>query len=338
MERIPQSPPIIPPLLDKGPRPFWSVMIPAYNCTRFLKEAIENVLMQDMGEELMQIEIVDDCSTDADVENLVQLLGKGRVKYFRQKENVGSLRNFETCINRAKGEWVHIHHGDDRVKNGFYKKYTDTIKKYPDAGMLFSGYSNIDENGKIKTNHIFQQSQEGYLENAFFTIAKGIYIQFICTVVKREVYEKLGSFYGMIAGEDWEMWVRIAKNYPVVFIPEMTADYRRYEGTISWPKKENGKYARELAKATLIIESTLPKKDRKIMKATRRRRSKSSLSIALFIWGYYREINLVNDMVVLAFKLSPTSTEIYLRIFRLYFKILRDSIFRKKMEIDVSGT
>jgi len=29
-------------------------------------------------------------------------------------------------------------------------------------------------------------------------------------VVKREVYEKLGGFYGVEYGEDWEMWVRIA--------------------------------------------------------------------------------------------------------------------------------
>jgi len=76
-------------------------MIPAYNCTGFLTEALEAVLAQALPPEQMQIEVVDDCSTDADVEALVQAIGKGRIGYFRQPENKGSLRNFETCINRA---------------------------------------------------------------------------------------------------------------------------------------------------------------------------------------------------------------------------------------------
>ena len=58
-----------------------------------------------------------DGSTDLDVEALVMSLGKGRVKYYRQPQNVGSLRNFETCINRANGHLVHLLHGDDRVKD-----------------------------------------------------------------------------------------------------------------------------------------------------------------------------------------------------------------------------
>jgi len=36
----------------------------------------------------MQIEVVDDCSTDANIEDLVCNLGKGRILYFKQKENV----------------------------------------------------------------------------------------------------------------------------------------------------------------------------------------------------------------------------------------------------------
>jgi hypothetical protein len=42
-------------------------------------------LQQDMGIELMQIEVVDDCSTDNNIEELVKKVGKGRVSYFRQK-------------------------------------------------------------------------------------------------------------------------------------------------------------------------------------------------------------------------------------------------------------
>src|SRR5277367_1859957 len=108
--RIPGEPPEILPVPDHIKRPLWSVMIPVYNCSQYLTNNILSVLAQDPGAERMQIEVVDDCSTDTDVESLVQEIGKGRVKYFRQHENVGSLRNFETCINRATGRYIHLLH------------------------------------------------------------------------------------------------------------------------------------------------------------------------------------------------------------------------------------
>ena len=121
-ERIPQHPPEIKPVADHIKRPLWSVMIPTYNCSQYLIENILSVLEQDPGEEFMQIEVVDDDSTDADVESLVRKHGKGRVGYFRQTRNVGSLRNFETCLNRATGQFIHLLHGDDKVLPGFYKE------------------------------------------------------------------------------------------------------------------------------------------------------------------------------------------------------------------------
>ncbi|HVE60698.1 MAG TPA: glycosyltransferase, partial [Chitinophagaceae bacterium] len=103
--RTPNSPPIIKPLAAGTARPLWSVMIPAYNCIAFLEKTLESVLIQDYGDDNMQIEVVDDCSTDGNIEELVQKISKGRVGYFRQNTNVGSLRNFETCLNRSKGRW-----------------------------------------------------------------------------------------------------------------------------------------------------------------------------------------------------------------------------------------
>src|SRR3954465_5734907 len=107
INRIPEVPPIIDPLPFEVTRPKWSVMIPTYNCIHYIKETIESVLSQDRGPAEMQIEGIDDFSTDGDMEALVREVGKGRVTYFRQKENRGSLRNFETCLQRAKGHWIH---------------------------------------------------------------------------------------------------------------------------------------------------------------------------------------------------------------------------------------
>src|ERR1700759_1744825 len=96
IDRIPLSPPTVAPLNGSEGRPIWSVMVPVYNCGSYLPQALRSILQQDPGPALMQIEVVDDCSTDIDVEELVRTIGKGRIVYYRQPENVGSLRNFET--------------------------------------------------------------------------------------------------------------------------------------------------------------------------------------------------------------------------------------------------
>ena len=71
LERIPNRPPKIEPLLDNLNRPLWSVMIPSYNCIHYLREAINSVLIQALTVEEMQIEVIDDFSIDGDVEALV---------------------------------------------------------------------------------------------------------------------------------------------------------------------------------------------------------------------------------------------------------------------------
>src|SRR5215211_1793383 len=105
----------IPPLEQSVERPLWSVMIPTYECAGYLRQTLRSVLAQDPGPEVMQIEVVDDASTD-DPAAVVAELGGGRVDFFRQPRNVGHVENFNTCLRRAQGRLVHLLHGDDAVR------------------------------------------------------------------------------------------------------------------------------------------------------------------------------------------------------------------------------
>ena len=81
--------PTIKPLPKEIKRPFWSVMIPTYNNNRYLKQTLQSVLQQDPGAELMQIEIVDDCSPKEDPESVLQELEIDRISIYRQPQNIG---------------------------------------------------------------------------------------------------------------------------------------------------------------------------------------------------------------------------------------------------------
>ena len=85
-DRRPELPRRFAPLADAKDRPLWSVMIPTYNCAGYLRETLACVLAQDPGPDQMQIEVVDDCSTD-DPQAIVDELAPDRVSFHRQPEN-----------------------------------------------------------------------------------------------------------------------------------------------------------------------------------------------------------------------------------------------------------
>jgi cellulose synthase/poly-beta-1,6-N-acetylglucosamine synthase-like glycosyltransferase len=73
--------PKIKVLAENSHQPFWSVIIPTYNGTKYLEETLKCVLVQDEGVDEMQIHVIDDCSSKDDPRELVECVGKGRVTF-----------------------------------------------------------------------------------------------------------------------------------------------------------------------------------------------------------------------------------------------------------------
>ena len=322
--RIPQTAPPIAALPPAAGRPQWSVMIPAYNCTPYLREALRSVLAQDPGAAHMQIEVVDDASTDEDVAAVVAALGAGRVQYYRQPTNVGSLRNFETCLNRAQGHLVHLLHGDDRVRPGFYAHLGQLFAQYPAAGAAFTHYASIDEQGIKIQDFGPVQPTAGILPNWLPRIAEAQYIQYACMVVRREVYEHLGGFYGTNCGEDWEMWVRIACHYPVAYSPELLAEYRGHADSISWEKAQQGQLLADWAHVIARIEQhLLPAQRQKIGQLARKRCAQLGIGDAYHVLAQTKNWSVAHGQLAQALRLSQHPATYY-HVLKFYAKVLWD--------------
>ena len=289
--RVPQRPPVIAPVKDGVQRTLWSVMIPVYNCSQYLKETLEAVLEQDPGPDKMQIEVVDDCSTDADVAQLVMQIGKGRIDYYCQPANVGSLRNFETCLNRSRGKYIHLMHGDDKVKKGFYAEIEKVFEMFPEAGAAFCAHEHIDMNSEVRFRKKPESDKPAILKNWLPLLAEAQRIQYIAMVVKRSVYEHLGGFYGVVYGEDWEMWARIAKHYPVAYTPKYLAQYREHDTSISNESFITGKNLQDIRVVIEIIMTYLPPEDRKRIKSRAEKLfAYYSLNRRTFLWRQNKDI------------------------------------------------
>jgi glycosyltransferase involved in cell wall biosynthesis len=320
-ERIPKTPPVIKPLGKGIARPLWSVMIPVYNCSAFLPTTLKSVLQQDPGEEQMEIEVVDDGSTDCDVDKLVKEVGRGRIKYFRQPENVGSLRNFLTCIDRSKGQLIHILHGDDVVRRDFYSKMENLFAVNPTIGAGFCRFAYINEKGRYLFDHEQEMEKGGILQNWLERIVERQRIQYVAMVVKRDVYEKLGGFYGVEYGEDWEMWVRIAAHYPVGYMPEVLAEYRRHSGSISGRSFLSGRNMQELQSVMDNIQQYLPEEKREVISM----RSKKfyahyALRVANGLWATLRHKKGVLAQIQAAWQMQKDIFLLY-KILKLYTRI-----------------
>ena len=86
-------------------------MIPTYNLRpEHLEQALRSVLIQDPGPDRMQIEVVDDCSPDVDVAALVKNIAGERIVFSRNSKNLGLAGNWNGCVDRSNGVWVHILH------------------------------------------------------------------------------------------------------------------------------------------------------------------------------------------------------------------------------------
>lgn len=251
----------IPPVLEGEPRPLWSVMIPTYNCAEYLRETLASVLAQDPGPEVMQIEVIDDHSTRDNPAAVVEELGRGRVGFYRQSENVGYIRNFETCLKRSRGQLIHLLHGDDCVRDGFYHKLQPAFDKHPEIGAAWCRHIFMDEHSHWQRFSSLEQPESGILNNWLERIAAGQRLTTPSIVVRRDVYERLGGFDRRFSccGEDWEMWVRIAAQYPVWYEVEPLAVYRlKGSGALTASSVRTGGYIRDMRIAIEIIESYLP--------------------------------------------------------------------------------
>ena len=249
----------IEPVAEGLRRPRWSVMIPTYNRTSYLSQTLKSVLEQDLGLDEMQIEVIDNCSTEADIEAVVSKIGHNRVSFCRQPHNVGLVANFTTCIQRARGDLVHILHDDDVVLPGFYSRLQQAFENEPTIGAAFCRHAYVDESNRQRYLTILERSTPGIVSNWLDRIAVKQLIQPPAIVVRRSVYEKLGGYHPQLGhAVDWEMWKRIAAHYPVWYEPQTLAYYREHSSSGTSDLIKSGENIVDIRRAIEISRAYLP--------------------------------------------------------------------------------
>ncbi|MBD2532170.1 glycosyltransferase [Nostoc flagelliforme FACHB-838] len=255
--------PAIPPVTEsEKPRPFWTVVIPVYNRTNYLLECLASVLVQWPGAEQMEILVIDNASTPP-LFDLVNSIGRGVIRYYRNQENIGVLPNHNVGISLSRGQWIHILHDDDCVLPGFYNRLQQSLQGCPDSiGAAFGNFEYFNEKGTVvEKGEVISWfgDDKGIPQNFLQAIGVTCPLQVPAVVIRRVTHEQLGGYYPhLVCASEWELYKRIAVSYNWWYEPESFARYRIHSHRLTDDDLSSGILATSIRQGIEISKSYLP--------------------------------------------------------------------------------
>ena len=113
-----------------------SVIIPVYNEIRFIQKTLESVIG-----DADEIILSDNASTDGTSDICQSFADKyPEIKYIRQKENIGALKNLIFCIEKSNGKYTRNLGAHDNPSQGSTTKMLSLIEKNHDVSMVYPKY------------------------------------------------------------------------------------------------------------------------------------------------------------------------------------------------------
>lgn len=186
----------------------FSIIIPTYNRSKSLAEAINSVLIQTYTN--WELIIVDDGSTD-NTESVVNsfVCIDERINYFFQ-ENGERSKARNLGINKSTGEWICFLDSDDLYHETHLQEFKSLIiNEQKKPGLYISGLSIKRYNSKDEKYDLSGLNWEEFI--LLNTIETPRACVFRKVLIANQFNEKLHI------GEDRELWIRIVKKFPVFF-------------------------------------------------------------------------------------------------------------------------
>lgn len=210
--------------------PLVSVFIPTYNAGQFVSQAIESVLSQTYQN--YELIIINDGSTDNTTHLLKQYQEHPKVTIHENAQNMGISPTWNIGLSLCRGEFIAKLDADDFFEPDQLKTVVEFFQKHQEVGLVFSGLNLIYPDGRCEPEMRCLYSWVRHREKFLPTLLQLCVMRAPTVFVRSVCYHQLGGVIeGMKLHSDWEMWVRIAANYPVGFIARRLANYRMSYGS-----------------------------------------------------------------------------------------------------------
>jgi glycosyltransferase involved in cell wall biosynthesis len=211
--------------------PFISVLLPAYNAEKFLKESLESILNQTYSN--FEIIIINDGSTDS-TQEIIDTYNDPRIKCILHKENKGLIQSLNEGILCAKGLYIVRMDADDIAFSNRIQVQVDFMESTPQIAAVGSHAVFFNNNTTIpienwaldlNTNTPIEIKKALVWENCLIHPS----MCFRTDIVKHLLYDPNQKNY-----EDYDLWLRmIANKYTIAKIDEPLLYYRVQANSIT---------------------------------------------------------------------------------------------------------
>jgi glycosyltransferase involved in cell wall biosynthesis len=225
------------PVEEQVSTPRVSVVIPTYNDSVFLSDAISSVLSQTFRD--IEVIVVDDGSTDNTIE-IVKSFQDPRIRYiYQENRGVAAARN--TGILASRAEYIAWQDSDNVLFEDAIRKNVEFMDEHPEVGFSHGQFYTMDEIGRPLRRGRPRGPKKTFVRDGMEELSHlllGDRTIGLFFMVRRVCFMKEGLFNtSLLMSEDWDIWIRLAKRYAVGHIAEPLARVRFHSHSMTAKSK-----------------------------------------------------------------------------------------------------
>ncbi|GAB3046988.1 glycosyltransferase [Spirosoma pulveris] len=200
-----------------------SIIIPCYNQGHFLAQAVESVLYQTWSS--CEIIVVDDGSTDTTRQVASQF---PQVQYvYQPNQGLSAARN--TGLQLSQGEYLAFLDADDWLYPDGIEVNVRQLQQHSQAAFVSGAHDKVDAAGRLLAREQMPVGQDHY-----WRLLQSNYIGMHATVLyRRSLFDPFRFDPSLKACEDYDLYLRIARQHPVRHHTHPIAAYRIHGGNMS---------------------------------------------------------------------------------------------------------
>lgn len=202
-------------------QPLVSVICLCYNHEKYVERAIASVF--DQTYDNVELIVVDDASADGSRQRIEKLSEIHGFQTIFNNQNTGNCRSFNAAFRLSKGKYIIDLAADDVLLPERIRIGVEALeKKGADYGVHFSDIELIDSTGKILGTHFKRDPYGKLIENVaegdlYKILLEKYYISTPTMMMGRNVLEKLHGYDENLSYEDFDFWIRSAREYKYCF-------------------------------------------------------------------------------------------------------------------------
>jgi len=200
-----------------------SIIMPTYNCGRFIKESIDSVLSQTFTN--WELIIVDDCSND-DTQDIVHSYIDPRIHYWQNEQNMGAALTRNKALRKAKGRYIAFLDSDD-IWTPTKLEHQLAFMQNHNYAFTYHDYIEIDEASQPIGRHVSGKKHLRPFDMKCCCWPGCLSVMYDAQQIG------LIQIPDIKKNNDSALWLQVIQKADCYLLPEKLAKYRRRTGSIS---------------------------------------------------------------------------------------------------------